>query len=328
MGRPRKKDKHLPSYVIFKHGAFYYIRNKPWVHLGSYLPDALAKYAREYGAAPKHGVSGPIDTALNTLRQNVSQGTWQQYLMAARMLKKAFANFSTLEQIKPRNIAEMKLKKAHMPQTANLLLTVARQIFQYYVDMQLLDSNPCVGIKPLKTRKRTRLLSREEYGRIYERADSQLRCLMDLLYFTGQRVMDVLKVRYADFGPSGISFHQQKTGARLVVRWTPELRDVVDGTRLGTRHIKATTLFHNRRGKVPSYDVINQAWLKACREAGVEDAQMRDIRAMAATEVYKRDGIKAAQAFLGHTTEQMTLRYLRDMQVPVVDGPSFERKAV
>jgi integrase len=326
MGRPRKKDKHLPPYVIFKHGAFYYIKAKPWIHLGSHLPDALAQYARGLGSSTGSGVGTFIDTALMTLEQKVSSGTWQQYLMAARMLKKALANFSTLEQVKPKHIAQMKLKKASQPQTANLLLTVARQIFQHYVDMQVLDSNPCTGIKPLKTKKRNRLLSRREYDAIYGQSSTRMQCLMDLCYYTGQRVMDVLRVQHGDLGDSGIAFDQQKTGARLVVRWTPEIRLVV-GRLAVVRHLKSTSLFHNRRGLVPSYDVINQEWLEACRAAGVEDAQMRDIRAMAATEVYKRDGIKAAQMFLGHANEQMTMRYLRDMQAPIVDGPSFDRKA-
>jgi hypothetical protein len=61
--------------------------------------------------------------------------------------------------------------------------------------------------------------------------------------------------------------------------------------------------------------------VKACLAAGVEDADLRDLRPVAATEA-KRQGLDPT-ALLGHTSQSMTKRYLRDKQTPVVDGPSF-----
>jgi integrase len=61
----------------------------------------------------------------------------------------------------------------------------------------------------------------------------------------------------------------------------------------------------------------------ACEAAGVEDVQMRDLRAVAATEAKKQG--KDPRALLGHTTDQQTQRYLRDKEEPLVEGPSFGR---
>jgi integrase len=76
-----------------------------------------------------------------------------------------------------------------------------------------------------------------------------------------------------------------------------------------------------RRGKAPDYLTVRDQWDKACAAAGVADADLRDLRAMAVPAA-KAQG-KNLSALLGHTSPAMTARYLRDKEVPVVDGPTF-----
>jgi integrase len=317
--RPRKKDRHLPPCVHHRHGAYYLVRQGKWARLGRDLAGALAEYARTF-EAPKGTLSALVDSALNTMKPRLSIGSWKQYQLAARKIKHMLAEFSP-EQVKPKHVAQMKLALAETPNTANLCLTVLRQVFEYAVDMQLLESNPAVGIKRLPEPKRERLISREEYDAIYAKADPGLQCIMDLAYLTGQRVVDVLGIRHDALLAEGIAFRQQKTGARLVVRWTPELRAVVDRAKALHGNVRALTLLHNRRGKASDYDTLNAAWRAACDAAGVEDAQFRDLRAMSGTAAEQQG--KDPSKLLGHKDKKMTERYLRDRQTPVVDGPSF-----
>ena len=51
---------------------------------------------------------------------------------------------------------------------------------------------------------------------------------MELWRLTGQRVMDVARIRRQDLKDEGIYFRQTKTKAELIVRWNPELRAAVD----------------------------------------------------------------------------------------------------
>jgi integrase len=146
---------------------------------------------------------------------------------------------------------------------------------------------------------------------------------MDLLFLTGQRIGDVLAIRRAALSEEGISFEQQKTGARLVVLWTPELRDTVARARLLYANVRAFTLLHNRRGKVPDYRTVKDQWDKACVACGVENAHLHDVRAMALTAA-KLQG-KDPTALAGHSSQAMTERYLRDRTIPMVEGPSFRR---
>jgi len=86
---------------------------------------------------------------------------------------------------------------------------------------------------------------------------------MDLLFYSGQRVVDALSIRYADLRAEGIYFEQDKTDARLTVRWTPELGAVVDRAKaLQGDNVRALTLLHNRRGKAPDYRTVRDQWDK------------------------------------------------------------------
>jgi integrase len=131
----------------------------------------------------------------------------------------------------------------------------------------------------------------------------------------------VLKIRRADLLDDGIRFEQQKTGAKLIVPWNPELREVVKRAKAMHSNIRALTLLHNRRGKTPDYRTVREQWDKACLAAKVTDAHLHDLRAMSATWA-KRQGLNATM-LLGHTSPMQTVRYLRDRDAAVAEGPSF-----
>lgn len=123
------------------------------------------------------------------------------------------------------------------------------------------------------------------------------------------------------------AFDQEKTGAKLLVRWTPELRDAIERANALNGNVLGQTLFRTRsHGKsTPSYGTTRDRWREAVEAAGVEDAHIHDLRAKSLTNA-KRQG-KDAQMLAGHTSPAMTDRYIRLREVPVVDGPTFSRQA-
>lgn len=144
--------------------------------------------------------------------------------------------------------------------------------------------------------------------------------MMDLMFLSGQRLMDVVTIHEQQIKDEGIYFRQAKTGARLLVRWTPELREAVGRAR-ALNKVRSLTLFRGRRGTPPKYRSVYIQWRDACRLAGIVDAQARDLRAMSATEA-EAQGLNPTK-LLGHASEAMTKRYLRRRVVPIVDGPSI-----
>ena len=321
MTRPRTKDRHLPPCVYLKHGAYYLVKGKEWKRLGRDLNESLIAYA-SLTAAPKSGMPDLIDQAMPGILKGKAKTTQAQYKIVAKQLKKILQEFAP-QQVKGKHIAKIKRASTDNPNMFNRKMSVLRMVFDYAVDNELVDSNPCAGIKRLPEKKRDRLLSVEEFEAIYAKAAPRIQSIMDLSFLTGQRVMDVVNIHRADLKPEGIYFRQDKTDAKLIVEWTAELRAAVDCAKALTTNVKALTLFCNKRGKAPDYKSIYEQWVLACAAAGVEDADMRDLRAMSATSTDSQG--KSATKLLGHTTEAMTRRYLRDKTVPVVEGPSFRR---
>ena len=319
MARPRKTDTHLPPCVYPRHGAFWHVKGSKWTRLGASLEDALIAYARIHDA-PRGGMPDLIDTVLEHIRPNLSKATIEQYDVAARKLKKMLQQFAP-DQVKPKHVAAIKVAMAKTPNMANRCLSLVRQVFAWALEQQLVESNPAVGIKRHLEAKRGRLISMDEYGAIYAKAGPRLQVITDLLIRTGQRVGDVLRIRRADLTEEGIRFVQQKTGAKLVVPWTAELRAVVDRAKTLHGNIRALTLLHNRRGKTPDYRTVKLQWDKACKAAGIADAHLHDLRAVALTAA-RRQGLNATR-LAGHSSPAQTERYLRDRDEPLAEGPSF-----
>lgn len=119
-------------------------------------------------------------------------------------------------------------------------------------------------------------------------------------------------------------FVQQKTGAKLTIRWTPDLRAAVDSALALHKHVHALTLFVNRKGAAPSYQRIYDQWTAAVTAAGVENANIHDLRAVAVTDAF-RQGLDP-QALAGHTSRAMTERYIREKMGTVVTPPALSKK--
>jgi integrase len=261
-----------------------------------------------------------IATALPVICAKVSANTAKQYKTAARRLVKKLAEFEP-NDVKPKHVAQVKLDMAATPNMANRCLSVLRQVFDYALEQQIVDSNPAIGIKRHAEKKRDRLPAIEELYAVYDKCGPRTRVIVDLLIRTGQRINDVLKIRRTDLLEDGIAFKQQKTGAKVIVPWTPELEEVVARAKALNGNIAALTLLHNRRGKAPDYRTVREQWTKACKAGGVADLHLHDLRAVAAT--WGEEQGKNATTLLGHTNAAQTVRYLRGRKPKVAEGPSF-----
>lgn len=331
MTRPRKKDRHLPPCVHFKHGAYYYVKNGKWEPLGRELGDALDAYSKKI-ETPKGGMAELIDRVMVEIRPNLKPSTLRQYNAAAERLKAYLVEF-TPQQVKPKHVAAIKVALSDTPNMANRLLSVLRTVFAQALEWQLVESNPCVGVKRHVESKRGRYITDEEFLAIYAKANTQLQIIMDLCYLTAQRIGDVMAIRLADLNnKDGIPFKPEKTDgstqAKLLVKWTPDLLQVVGRAkalhyREGKVRTLTTTLLINRLRRPPTYAAVRDLWKRACEAAGVQDAHIHDLRAKSLTDA-KSEGHNP-QALAAHSTPAMTERYIRLRETPQVDGPSFRR---
>lgn len=322
--RPRGKDKHLPACVYRRHGAYWYVKRGAWKRLGNNLPAALQEYARLV-APPIGGCDVLLDRTMDRCRDKakagkLSENTIKQYAVVCKQLKLNLSEF-TPDSVKAHHIAGILDHDRATPNMANRKLTFLRLAFTNALTWGLAETNPTYGVGRLEEGKRDRLISPQEFRAVQEKAPPHLQLIMELAYLTGQRIMDVVKIKLADVAEEGIYFRQQKTGKRLLVRMAPEIREILDRAKLLHTNIRGLTLFHQRGGRPYSYGAIRDAHNRSCAIAGVEDYLPNDHRAMSlsAADVQGKD----AQGLGGHTNPATTNRYIRHRQTKVVDGPSI-----
>lgn len=317
--RPRKKDRHLPACVYQRHGAFYYVHKGKWTRLGEDLHTALLEYA-SIVAVPENGFPALVDKALPHITRDVSDSTARIYRRCAGILKETFAEFRP-EQVTHGAIVQMQDMWRERAATGNHLLTTLKLIFQWAMDREIVVANPTLSVKRLPTGQRDRLITWAEYQAIYAKAPDWVQVIMDLCYLTGQRIGDVLKIEYGHLLDDGIFFEQEKTGKKLIVAWTPELRAVAERARKLKYSVKsAKYLLSGRSGTKRERQNVWRYYKAAARAAGVPDVTLHDLRAMSGTEA-DREG-KNATELLGHTDAHTTRIYLRDKAPKQVSGPS------
>lgn len=327
MSRPRKHRSNLPPCVYHKHGAFWHVKGGKWRKIGTTFPEAMMVYGL-IDATPTPGsmprVIEDAFAAMKARKNPLAAATIEQYGVAARKLKLLLAEFNP-EQVKSKHVAGIKVSMASTPNMGNRCISFLKQVFVYAVEMQLCDSNPCIGISRHAENGRDRYITHDELTAIYANSGDRLRAIIELLYYSAQRVDDVLKLGRAAVSDAGIAFRQKKTKTKLTVVNGPGLMQAVELAKtLGPQgNVASFALLPGRTGKAADYRTVARQWVNACKAAGVEDAQMRDVRAKAITDA-DGEGLDPT-ALAGHASPAMTRRYLRNRKGKIVTGPSIRQ---
>ena len=130
---------------------------------------------------------------------------------------------------------------------ANYSLRVLRILMEHCVDLGWRETNPVRGVPQLKSQRRP---EREpwpsELLEAYRHAcplNTRERLVMELCVGTGQRIGDVLEMRWSDIQEGGFVVRQNKTGKELWVPILPELQATLDAA---SRH--SVYILTNKRG--------------------------------------------------------------------------------
>lgn len=324
MSRRRKKNTHLPPCVYLVHGGYWYVKRGQWTHLApeADLAGALEKYAGIVQVTTGEGLKKLIDDTMPLICRGKAKNTAAQYKIAARKLTIALQRFSDPRQVQGKHLAAIKKAMASKPNMANRVLTVARLLFSAWLEDQLVDNNPAIGIKRHHEEHRERLPAQGEYDAVYAEAGPRLQVIMELLRYGGQRTGNTLRIRESDILEEGIRFLKHKTSPPLIVKWVPGLVAAVARARALHGLVRSMFLLPSKKhGKAPDYRSVRYQWEKACEAAKVEDLHLHDLRAMSATRA-EEEG-KDPTKLLAHSSPQQTRRYLRGRKPKLVEGPEF-----
>ena len=319
--RPRKKNRHLPACMYLKHGCYYYVKANKWHRLDTDFQAALLAYAKITIGGTSDGMPQLIDRVMIEMRKTLKKNTMDQYAQAAQRCKEVFAEFEP-NQVMPKHIAAYKVSMSETPSMANRIISFLRMVFRYALEWQMVDSNPCLGIRRYPERSRERYITDDEFSAILSHCKPHTRNIFLMSYLSGQRIGDVLAIKLSDVTEKGIFFTQEKTGARLIVAPTDDVLQLVQNIMDNRPASEYDRLFASTRaGRPIAYTTAKEAFAAARKLAGVEDVTIHDIRAKSLTDA-KRQGLDA-QKLSGHTDPRMTARYIRAREIDVAQPPSM-----
>lgn len=195
------------------------------------------------------------------------------------------------------------------PHRANYRLRVLRIVLERAIDFGLLSvgANPAKGVPEVKYAKKQRLPWPEDMiTEAREHADARTGLLFELLLGTGQRIGDVLKMKWSDFDGEAISVRQGKTKASL---WIPAPQMLLAALSNAPR--RSVFILTNLRATGPwSYRGAHDSMMKLRKAIGAEAYDIHSLRYTATAEL-ARVGLDDAtiMAITGHKTHRMVQLY-------------------
>lgn len=313
----------LPRRVYERHGAWHYVTPAgKWIKLARVsegLPAMYRALARLTDSeATSDRMPAVISRWLEAKRSEWSAGHAEDQERLADRMGKAFAEFTPAEVTTP--ICDEYLGRyAGQPRTHNQHRTMLRQVLAFAAVKGLREGhNPVDNIPQKRMLGRMRVVTDDEVTALKEAALLQSRNgealvkMIDLAMLTGQRIGDVIRMRWQDVTDGGVIVVQGKgQGAvRLLIEWSPALRAAVDACADGTH--KIGHLLKTQSGSGYTYAGIRSAWVRACVRAGIEDLHIHDLRGRAGVDAIQStdtQDVRAAQRLLGHKGEAMTRHY-------------------
>lgn len=184
------------------------------------------------------------------------------------------------------------------------------------------NANPCTGVEKHEESGRAVYVDTAVFWRVHAVAEPHIQFMMLMAYLTGQRVADTIKMRVGDIRDNELWVRQNKTGTKVRIKIQGELALLVEMILLWREGAMSDALFV-KNGQPVTYAMLNGGVNRAREKSGVkgtaDDFEFRDLRAKAATDVDDARDIEAARKLLGHTTQKMTVKYIRHRKGVLVE---------
>jgi integrase len=297
----------LPKRVYEKHGAWFLVGlDKKWHRLCRVrdgLPEMYRALSRLTDAeAHSDRMPAVVSRWLEAKQEKWAPRTRINMARVGRIIGETFADF-TPDQVTTPVCAQF--LRQFPPRTHNVYRNALSQVLaQAAIDGLREGYSPLDNIKGKSTPGRRREVLDSELQAIRAAAPASLVQMIDLALLTGQRIGDLIKLRWQDVTPEGIRFEQGKTKERLLVEWSPALQAAMPPKGVGF-------VLKTRTGSGYRYAGIRSAWVRVCQKCGIEDLHIHDLRGRAGVDSLLAGNMAAAQALLGHRTEAMTSHYVR-----------------
>lgn len=331
-GKRQKSGVHTPRLYIYegKRRPTYYTitRDNQRVNLGHDLIEAKQKLLDMEAGRPVAGSIGELlDRYMRAVSPKKSAATHRDEQASVQKLRAVFGRMRPRD-LRPMHVAAYLDKRgAAAPVRANREKALLSHVFTTAMRWGIVDANPCRGVERNPEKPRDRLVTdRELCGFIAQSIGNDTTMLLALTawlaYLTAQRRGDLLRLRLDQIGDDGIAIVQGKTAARVLIEWTPTLRECVAALRALPRPVRGLYLICNQSGQPYTDAGFKALWgrlMNTWCDSGGQRFHFHDLRAKGITRLVE-DG-RRARDLSGHADDSTVAK--------VYDRRAFKRaKAV
>ncbi|RHZ96507.1 integrase [Cereibacter sphaeroides] len=309
--------KALPPYVYRRKGGLYYYERRGHKSQRIHAEPGTREFALEYAKILNGVQPAPVGKTFKALVKSYRESKRYAKLAprTARDYEKVLAwveaklGDKDATKIQRKDVIRARDANADAARFASYIVQVLRILMEHAIDLgwRQAHDNPAKGVELIKADTDEReAWPVEKIEAFRAAADGRTLLIFELCLGTGQRIGDVLRMRWDDIEDGGIKVRQGKTGARLWLPLTARLREVLDATpRRGL-----TICAWGNAGKPTSYRGAADMVMKVRKKIGAEAWDLHGLRYAAAAELAALgcdDG--TIQAITGHKTLAMVARY-------------------
>jgi integrase len=316
MGRTRTRDKHLPQRLYLERGTYWFRPKgaKP-VNCGHDLTDAIAKYAALIGTDWSGRTIGdvidryraevlPLKRSAATRKDQATQlDRLKKY--CGHILPDAFTAQHAYRYLDGRRTKDGEPAPVAARHEVALLGHVLGKAIRWGVST--VNAVRDIDYGPRSPRRPNVPL--EEVWKLHALATPRMKLAIEYALCAGQRREDLLKSKHDDCNDEGIVFEQGKTGAGVLVEWSPTLRELVRRSKAMSPQIPCEYILRTRLGRRYSPRGFSAMWqrlMKKHTDAGGMHFTFHDLRSVSATSAAT---LEEARDRLGHASSDTTKRH-------------------
>ena len=234
--------------------------------------------------------------------------SWARDQISINHLTAFFKTF-TLSNITSDLIEKYKAKRREKvsPATVNRELSCLKSMFSKAVEWERIEDNLMKKVKLFKENNvKERILDTDEIKSLIAGASPHLKPILILALNTGMRRNEILSLKWQNINikQGYILIEISKSGRSRKVPMNTLVLET-----LGNFNRDNEYLFYNPRTKT-HIKSIKTAFKTACRNAGITNLRLHDLRHTAATKMIEAGiDLVTVSRILGHSSIQMTMRY-------------------
>lgn len=194
-----------------------------------------------------------------------------------------------------------------MPAKANNFIRVISRLYSFGIDRNLVTFNPATKIKKLKIGE-YRPWTDNELAAFLRSSGESLKLSMALAVYTGQRLGDIIKMRWNQIDGNEIEVVQEKTGELVWIPLHRTLRDILKNVKR-----KSVMILTSSTGLPYKHDHLKHQFKAATIKAGLpDDLVFHGLRKTAAVRLAEAGcTTEQIKAITGHKTSDMVEHYTK-----------------